>query len=201
MRSSVLFVVFVGCMLLLIGCTRQSESLSGAVIAPLVKCSDTDGGNAPLVKGTTTDAIVTKTDVCSLDGRLTEYFCNANRKISSESIACGAKMVCKNGACVLEQTQDVASCRNAQFQESGTLQVGEGLFVGTSNYFVRLNSIQNGVLRLDLVNADTLSTEGFAGDLQVRESYLFSISGHTYQALVRSLPTPQSVDIVISTCQ
>ncbi len=64
---------------------------------PLFSCNDTDGGNKPLVKGTTFNLSVSKTDECLNKTSLKEYYCSiGNVKSITQTCYSG----CSEGACL-----------------------------------------------------------------------------------------------------
>ncbi|MFH2106665.1 MAG: hypothetical protein ABII22_05350 [Candidatus Micrarchaeota archaeon] len=107
MNSKLLFIGLLGLMLILVGCTqaggeqagKATVSKSAVVSKPVAQCVDSDGGQVYSVKGRTTDSSGMKEDVCSDKKTLTEYYCDANRKIAvSETYTCD--YLCKDGTCI-----------------------------------------------------------------------------------------------------
>jgi hypothetical protein len=70
-----------------------------------VWCNDTDGGLNMNVRGTATDYTGTsRTDSCSKNGYLTEYYCDqSTTKVTSTAINCGGPKYCVSGRCTMQQ--------------------------------------------------------------------------------------------------
>ena len=106
----VLVVLVVGAL----GFVSYKSSSGNALLAPpsdsvTPACSDSDGGNNPLLKGTVSIFSPTNvsnfTDYCQSSLSVKEYFCDDD-SLNSVSFACNTytNYICRNGACVFNQT-------------------------------------------------------------------------------------------------
>ncbi len=78
-------------------CTSASDDSESGLT-----CTDSDGGNKPLVKGfvnATGGSVATAADSCNANGTLQEYFCDASNTIQSAITACDTGSSCVDGAC------------------------------------------------------------------------------------------------------
>ena len=79
--------------------TRNLSTMSTDLLSiPSLICTDSDGGNNPYVKGTTTLGSQTYTDSCSTTNTLKEYYC-ANNQIQNYMVICPTGYTCQDGAC------------------------------------------------------------------------------------------------------
>jgi hypothetical protein len=92
-------------------CSIGYECKSGACIK--AACTDTDGGKDTETKGTTTAQDISKTDACSSDFSVNEFFCEGIT-VSNMSMACDAGKECASGAC------REAACNDSDGDNSGT---------------------------------------------------------------------------------
>jgi len=79
-------------------------------------CTDSDGGNMPLVKGfvnATGGSVATATDSCNANGTLQEYFCDANKTIQSAITTCDTGSPCVDGACKAGSSSSSAGSANS----------------------------------------------------------------------------------------
>lgn len=92
-------------------CNTISDCKAGLVCTsgicvnvPLPTCTDTDGGNNILVKGTLSFKNFTQsnvvTDFCDISGQLTEYYCTSANSYKWTISSCPIGLTCRDGACV-----------------------------------------------------------------------------------------------------
>jgi hypothetical protein len=84
---------------------EEGNLLGEATSLVVSKCTDTDGGNVPNVKGTLTFKSKSYQDVCTSGTIVGEYFCASATQATKAEVACPNG--CSNGACI---TPPVATC-------------------------------------------------------------------------------------------
>lgn len=106
-------------------CEPKERCDRGRCVVAERSCSDTDGGNDTLTKGTVTSgsvvSMVTRTDACADNGTVREYYCVGD-DYASALVKCPSEYLCENGRCQEADCEDSDGGSNATVK--GTVTKG-----------------------------------------------------------------------------
>ncbi len=95
--STYLFIAMALIALIII--TRPSDKFSAVTGRTHTSCSETDSGKDYYDSGTTISSAGYSADICTQDGKLKEWYCNAQGDKISITVNCPAGYSCTNGKC------------------------------------------------------------------------------------------------------
>ncbi|MBI5224010.1 hypothetical protein HY990_06340 [Candidatus Micrarchaeota archaeon] len=107
-------------------CPSGYACSNGACVVTSNRCTDTDGGREPNVRGQVNVVGMTYTstsnDVCTDSRHVREYTCNSEGNPESEVITCSSSRVCENGVCTITDCTDTDESNSIYIR--GTVERG-----------------------------------------------------------------------------